>query len=331
MKYGKSNIVLAALIGAAIAGLPGGPRADSAVPLDLCRTPGTDVCAIYATGRLGGDPSLDLVENLPALAARLEAIGPVDVLILGEAHDNPHHHKLRAALLTSPAIVMEHLRADQQTGLTAFNALQAGGPSKPTIEDLKSKVDWAKGGWDKYPLDPLLEAVVASRSTVYAGDTPRDVIRKIAKQGASVLSGAEVPRLALDKPLGPELDAASAAEIEASHCGMLPETAIPPMAFAQRYRDAHLADATLRAVSEHGKAVLLTGNNHARTDRGVPWYLRARAPDGKVASIMLVEVEEGQPDPEAYVPRDPAGKPAADYLIFTPAIEREDPCKAFGK
>lgn len=271
------------------------------------------------------------VDDLPALAARVKAIGPVDVLILGEAHDNPHHHKLRAALLSSPAIVMEHLRADQQAGLTEFNALQADGSQNATIGDLKSKVDWANGAWDKYPLDPLLEAVVASRATVYAGDPPRDTIRKIAKQGASVLSGADRVRLALDKPLDPDLDAASAKEIEESHCGMLPKTAIPSMAFAQRYRDAHLADATLRAVSEHGKAVLLTGNNHARTDRGVPWYLGARAPDGKVVSIVLVEVEDGQDDPAAYVPRDPAGKPAADYLIFTPAVVREDPCKAFGK
>jgi uncharacterized iron-regulated protein len=112
---------------------------------------------------------------------------------------------------------------------------------------------------------------------------------------------------------------------------MLPKTAIPSMAFAQRFRDANLADATLQAVANHGRAILLTGNNHARTDRGAPWYLRARAPDGKVVSVVLVEVESGQNDPETYVPRDPEGKPAADYLIFTPAIQREDPCKAFEK
>ena len=320
-----------ALIAAAIAGLPAGLRADSASPLEPCRTPDASVCAIYATGRLGGDPSLVRAENLPALAQRIAGSGPADVLILGEAHDNPHHHKVRAALLSTPAIVMEHLRADQQAGLAAFNALQSGAAPAATVADFKSKVDWANGGWDKYPIDPLLEAAVASRATLYAGDPPRDLIRKIAKQGPGVLSEADRTRLALDKPLGPELDTASAAEIEASHCGMLPATAIPSMAFAQRFRDANLADATLQAVSNHGRAILLTGNNHARTDRGVPWYLRARAPDGKVVSIVLVEVESGQNDPETYVPRDPAGKPAADYLIFTPAIAREDPCKAFEK
>jgi uncharacterized iron-regulated protein len=327
----KSHILFAALVAAAFAGLPEGLQANGASPLDPCRTPDADVCAIYATGRLGGDPSLDRVGDLTALSQRIAGIGPVEVLILGEAHDNPHHHKARAALVSPPAIVMEHLRADQQAGLAAFNALQAGPAPVATVTDFTSKVDWANGGWDKYPLTPLLEAVVASRAAVYAGDPPRDLIRKIAKQGPSVLSEDDRTRLALDKPLGSALDEASAAEIEASHCGMLPKTAIPSMAFAQRYRDAHLADATMEAVSGHGRAILLTGNNHARADRGVPWYLRTRAPDGKVLSIVLVEVESGQNDPETYVPRDPGGKPAADYLIFTPAIAREDPCKAFGK
>ena len=41
---------------------------------------------------------------------------------------------------------------------------------------------------------------------------------------------------------------------------------------------------------------------------------------------MLIEVEDGKTDPEAYVPRDPDGKPAADYIIFTPRAERDDPC-----
>ena len=112
---------------------------------------------------------------------------------------------------------------------------------------------------------------------------------------------------------------------------MLPKTALPNMAAAQRYRDAHLADATLTAATAHGQAVLLTGNSHARADRGVPWYIRARAPDKTVVSVVVAEVEDGQTDPAAYVPRDPDGSPAADYLIITPTIERDDPCKAFGK
>jgi hypothetical protein len=63
----------------------------------------------------------------------------------------------------------------------------------------------------------------------------------------------------------------------------------------------------------------------------VPWYLRARAPEKTVVSVVFVEVEDGKWDPEAYVPRGPDGKAAADFLVFTPTIARDDPCKAFGK
>jgi uncharacterized iron-regulated protein len=86
----------------------------------------------------------------------------------------------------------------------------------------------------------------------------------------------------------------------------------------------------LKAADAHGAAVLLTGNVHARLDRGVPFYIRARAPEKTVVSVVLVEIEDGLTDPAAYVPRDPDGRPAADFLIFTPKADRGDPCEAFG-
>lgn len=300
-------------------------------PHPLCPDATADACAVYDTGRATGttvfrpiDPATNLRKSMPAIATS-------EIVILGEAHDNPHHHKLRAGLLTKPAIAMEQLRADQNAGLAAFTEFRAKSARLATIDDFKTNVEWASSGWSQYPYDPLLEAIVQAHVPLYAGDPPRDTIRKIAKEGLGVLSAEDQKRLALDQPLGPKLDAVSAEEIEGSHCGMLPKTAIPKMALAQRYRDAHLADATLKAAADNGQAVLLTGNNHARTDRGVPWYIRARAPDKTVISVILVEVEDGNTDPAAYVPRDPDGKPAADYLIFTPSITRDDPCKAFGK
>jgi uncharacterized iron-regulated protein len=306
-------------------------------PHPLCKAvltyPEADSCLVYDTGRMTGQPALSTPAAAQDLTQALPLANAADILVLGEAHDNPHHHKLRTKFVTAKAkaIVMEQLRADQNAGLARFNAVNRDAARSATLDDFKKTVDWATGGWDKYPYDPLLEAVIATRSPIYAGDPPRDTIRKVAKEGPDVLSQVERGRLALDKPLGDRIDALSAAEIEASHCGMLPKTAIPRMAFAQRYRDASIADATLKAVAENGRAVLLTGNNHALLDRGVPWYVRARAPDKSVVSVVLVEVEDGKADPADYVPRDPDGKPAADYLIFTPTVAREDPCAAFTK
>jgi uncharacterized iron-regulated protein len=117
------------------------------------------------------------------------------------------------------------------------------------------------------------------------------------------------------------------AELEGSHCGVIPPSAFAAMSMAQRYIDAHMAGRTLEAASEHGGAFLLAGNGHARTDRGVRYFLKQRAPARAAISVMLLEVEDGKTDAAAYIPRDPYGNPAADYVLFTPRHNRADPCE----
>jgi uncharacterized iron-regulated protein len=266
-----------------------------------------------------------------------------DVLLLGEVHDNAEHHWLRARILDHThdyvayagragqeprvlAVVLEQFKAGQGDGLQKYRALGRSLNLDATADEFKLVTQWDQSGWSKYPYDDLLTSIVQRGFATYAGDAPREVMMKAAKDGTAGVSEAERKRLALDTPLGAKLDDASLTEIEGAHCGMVPKEAFGGMAFAQRYRDAHLADATLQATDKHGSAILIAGNGHVRTDRGVPWYIRQRAPSQKVVSVMLVEVEDGKTDPEAYVPRDPDGNPAADYLIFTPRAERSDPC-----
>jgi uncharacterized iron-regulated protein len=107
----------------------------------------------------------------------------------------------------------------------------------------------------------------------------------------------------------------------------MPESAVPAMIVAQRYRDAAFADVMLTAAKDHGAAILIAGNGHVRTDRAVPWYLRQRAPGKNIIAVMMLEVENGQTDPAAYAPRTPDGTPAVDVIIFTPRAERPDPCE----
>ena len=58
-----------------------------------------------------------------------------------------------------------------------------------------------------------------------------------------------------------------------------------------------------------------------------PGICKPDAPTRQTVSVMLLEVEDGKADPAAYLPRDPDGKPAADYVLFTPRHERPDPCE----
>lgn len=296
---------------------------------------------IYATARPDAeDPKTpcpdDQWQRLDA--AVTAALSSGGVLILGETHDNATHHLLQAAAihefaLSGPsnetAIVFEQLRDDQQSGIDKFMGKQRSA-EKVTVADLKQAVDWQKSNWpDLY--DPVFETVIAAKRPFYAGDVSRAEIVKAAKEGAAALPADTSKRLALDVPLGAKFDAASIKQIEDSHCGALPKEAFNGMAFAQRYRDAHLADAVLKAVQQNGSAILIAGTGHARTDRAVPWYIRKRAPEKKVVSVMFVEVENDNDDPETYVPRDPDGLTAADFLVFTQPAERADPCEKMRK
>lgn len=256
--------------------------------------------------------------------------GPV---FYGEVHDNPLHHELRSRLGLSAysSIVLEQVGADKTAALDAFQAETKLNYKADALEKFKTAVDWQNSGWQTYNYDPLLVAALKAQAPIFAGDASRDIIKKVAKEGASVISAEERTNLKLDVPLGEKADAALLEELFDGHCKMTPKDALGPMAEAQRYRDAVMADAVLRAIDQRGATVLMAGNGHLRKDRGVPWYIRQRAPEKKLLTVMMVEVEDGKTDAEAYVPRDPDGKPAVDYIIFTPRAPHEDHCAAMKK
>jgi uncharacterized iron-regulated protein len=262
---------------------------------------------------------------------------PEGLVLLGEMHDNPAHHQVRAWLIADavkarpqwrPAVAFEQIDTDRQEAVDRFEKLDAGGR---TAESLFTLLKWQDSGWP--PADvyrPLMATVVAAGLPIYAGDVPRARVRSIARGGLLQIAPEERARLELDRPVPAPLADALRRELEESHCGALPPQALGGMAAAQRYRDAHMADVLLGAAQRHGSAILIAGNGHVRADRGVPWYLRQRA--GTPAMVVfLVEVEEGRTEPSDYVPRDSEGRPAADFIIFTPRAERTDPCEAFLK
>jgi uncharacterized iron-regulated protein len=262
-----------------------------------------------------------------AISAAIKANG---IVILGEVHDNPLHHKLRSSLLMPGApVVFEQMRADLQPQIAAFMEKSDG---HGTAEAFKRAVGWADLGWDQTSYDPIFAEVLRAKLPIYAGDAPRAKMMALVKQGAEAVAASDQERLALSRPQSDSLSKASLVEIEEAHCGMLPKEVLPGMAIAQRYRDAHLADVTLAAVLKHGSAILITGNNHARTDRGVPWYIAAREPQRPVLSVMFVAAVPEQTAIEDYVPRAPDGAPAADFIVLTaPVIRDSNPCDAFRK
>jgi uncharacterized iron-regulated protein len=266
---------------------------------------------------------IDLVDH----AALVEAVAGAPLALLGEVHDNADHHRFRAVLLPlSKALVFEQIREDQRDGLANFEEFSRRARRLATADDLMRFLDWKSSGWS-LSYKPLLWAAVRSRLPVLPGDVAREGIRAAARNGEQAIASEERQRLGLGVALSPGAEDALLGELEASHCGVMPKSAFANMAFAQRYRDAHLARALADAAAAHGRAMLLAGNGHVRKDRGVPWHLERMAPGKAAVVVMMIEVEEGKSEPQAYLDAVPGDRAIADFIVFTPRAERVDPCE----
>jgi len=180
-------------------------------------------------------------------------------------------------------------------------------------------------GWPEWPLyAPVFEA--ASGAYVAGGGVARSGIMTAIKGNAATAYGAGASDLGLDRPLEPAIRIEIEDEMIAAHCNKLPRRAAGGMVEAQRLRDASFATAVQRALAMGGggRAVLITGNGHARTDRGVPAYLRVVAPDLVVLSVGMIELKPGA-DPAAAA----RGQPF-DYVWLSDPAARPDPCAGFG-
>src|SRR5262245_8096902 len=206
------------------------------------------------------------------------------IVLLGEVRDNPEHHAVRGDVLRPlfeklastrglhPAAVFEHIRATQQPQLDRFYTKAARSRRLWRAADLLRELDWKNTGWpDGEIFYPLFDAALRSRMPILPGNADRQQMRELVRGDHAKATPEDKARLDLAGALSQPLLEALGAELVQSHCGVLPASAIPTMSLAQRYVDAHLAEATVAAARRHRGAFLLAGDGHVRTDRGVPF------------------------------------------------------------
>lgn len=234
-----------------------------------------------------------------------------DLVILGETHDNPQHHLVQAEAVTAlapSAVVWEMLSEEGAARLTR--------KAVDDPEELARILQWAELGWP--PLAMYLPVFQAADAPVYGALVPRTAARAAMETGAAAALGADAARFGLGVPLPDEEQAAREADQQASHCNAMPPEMLPKLVAVQRLRDAVLARAILRAYEETGGPIaVITGNGHARSDRGIPVFLSRVQPGLRV--FTLGQSEEG------------AIEGTFDAVIDSPAAPREDPCAAFDK
>jgi uncharacterized iron-regulated protein len=264
----------------------------------------------------------DGVEVPPARLADTAATR--DFVLLGEKHDNPDHHRLQAWMIDAlvargrrPAVAMEMLDGDQAPALAEHlkqHPRDAAG--------LGAAVGWNARGWPDWSIyAPIAEVALRAGLLIVPADLTRAERRTAGRDGIAGLTDPVRTRLQRAPNLDAQQSASLAQELRDSHCGQLPDEALPRMANVQWARDVHMAAAMLDSASG---AVLIAGAGHVRRDRGVPWHFRHISPARSFAVLAFVEVEESKHDVSEYALAE-----KFEYVWFTPRVDTEDPCAKF--
>lgn len=271
-------------------------------------------------------------------ATLVSALTQADFVLLGETHDNPDHHLLQAKLVEAicaagrqPALAFEMLQTSKQAALNAALVGRA-----PSPEALAAAVDWKHSRWPDFAIyRPVFEAGIRGGLPLLAADLTQESVRLFSSEGLAAFSPAVRGLLDRAGPLPPKLEREMEEEMESVHCGQLPRSALAHLVVLQRARDASLANRLLTADAEFSPAgyeqgaILIAGSGHVRTDRGVPAYLSREAPGRSVVSVAFVEVSGSLSEPDDYAKEFAVGALPFDYVVFTPATERRDPCLEF--
>lgn len=262
------------------------------------------VCAL-ALSSCAGRPEAPIIE-LPggsaerAIATKLEALLPADVLLVGEQHDAAEHHLIEQQIIAV-------LVAKGQLAALALEMADVG-PSTAALKSSASEaqtrraLNWHEKIWPWADYSPAVMTAVRAGIPVLGANLPR----------------GELPDSMQDTTLdtrliGPALKAQQQA-IRLGHCNLLPENQIAPLTRAQIAKDITMAETIQRAELSGKVVVLLTGNGHADRLLGVPQHLPANL------QVRVIHLRAGGVAANA-----PATDPR-DSVWATPALPEIDYC-----
>jgi len=232
-------------------------------------------------------------------------------LLLGEKHDNARHHEIQAELIRrmaaggkNAAVIWEMIEPTKDSILAAGHGAKA----------LGSELGWNDTGWpDWSEYAPIARVAITQELPMYGAALSRSRVRALLDD-VSVTDGL-APRRLDQVRRDALLD-----QLEASHCGTVPRSALAGMANVQIARDGALARVIAKRIERGAYPIVNAGAGHTRRDRGIPWHLPRRT----LLVVALVEVQRGVSDPAVYL--EPG---TADFIWFTPRVDEKDPCERF--
>lgn len=236
------------------------------------------------------------------LVVRLAAARRV---LVGEQHDNPDHHALQLWLLQAMSaqrpqgsLLLEMLTPDQ---LGRVEQVQRETRQAHAPADLPRALAWQKG-WDWSLYGPLVRFAVAQSYPLLPANLAPGEVGAVYHQRPP-LTGVESTRDTVREQL--------LQQVRESHCGMLPEEALPAMLAVQQQRDRRMARSVMEAPAP---ALLFAGSYHVRKDLGVPLHM-ADLHSAEPAVVLLLAEVGSEVDARS-----------ADYVWYTAALPDQDYC-----
>ena len=270
-----------------------------AITMAGCAAPSSSVTSITPT--LPGTPVAPPVPT--NVAQRVQALLPLDALLLGEQHDAPDHQRIHREVIEALAergalagVVLEMaIQGNSTANLVSLGSSVGADASEETI---RAALKWDEQAWPWASYAPAIMAAVRAGVPVMGSNMPRSQM------------GAAMQQSSLDQRLtGPALKAQQQL-IRLGHCNLLPESQISPMTRIQIARDVAMANTLVQAHAEALIAnpiqpanamnadntgntvtiaaktvVLLAGSGHVDRRLGVPQHL---PPNLKIKSVLLV-------------------------------------------
>ncbi|SUX54553.1 ChaN family lipoprotein [Chromobacterium vaccinii] len=259
-------------------------------------------CAAQPAAQPEGPPAGRIVETASGRTLSpdqlLDKLAPAEMLLVGEKHDNRHHHRIEtwlaqglAASRPQGSALLEMLTPGQQPKVDEVKAWLQGDPSvRPSR--VKELVAW-QSGWPWTLYGELAMTLLRAPYPLLAANLDREQMR-------AYYASKERPqgRASRDPRAASRLEEL----IRGEHGGKMDEGMMASMLAVQQQRDRRMAERLLAAPKP---AMLIAGAYHALRDVGAPLHLADLAPGRAVTVLVLAEEGVG------------LGREQADYVWYT--------------
>ena len=322
----------------------------SASLLFACGSVQTNRDTTTARAHAANDPLLDTIistaDGQPLEPAQLyDSMAGVQVVYLGEIHENQRHHELQLQALQTlldlnirPALGFEFFSVEQTGYLMNFVDNEAVHGKQADDEQaekkLREKLNWGQRRdeeWSYY--FPLLKLAKEYELKVFGTDLPDSLKRRISRSGVAGLTAVEKRLLhstGFDDPVYRQYMEQTLVD---AHCGWNDPTLIGNLYETWLQRNDTMAQ-SIAAMAKTGQAVLMIiGAGHTRHNLAVIERVNHILPGVRQFNLGYQELAlEPQAADDYYQTQKIADRqlaPSHDYLWFTPRSSFEDPCDRF--